>query len=228
MVSELVTNAGEHARPDTGDATVTVTADLRDDGEARLCVADNGRWRTRGRPGDQQFRADHGFGLAMTTSFADHLEIDRSTQGTTVTVRRRLSRPARLLAAEQISPGSAGGTDRAPEVMIIVAQPHAPSSRIAIHGPLDTDTVDDLGTELDRLTLGGTHELTVDLTAVTHLSSAAIAELYRPQRYGPGRPYPLRLYAPAGSTAHHVLSLINLPHTVTDPDPNDNAAGRPR
>ena len=39
--------------------------------------------------------------------------------------------------------------------------------------------MEELGTELDRLTLGGTHALTVDLTAVTHLASAAVAELYR-------------------------------------------------
>ncbi|MCY1141614.1 SpoIIE family protein phosphatase [Actinoplanes sp. Pm04-4] len=217
-VVELVTNAAEHARPDAGDATVTVTADLRNDGEAQLRVADNGRWRHRTRPGDEQFRADHGFGLAMTASFAHHLDIDRSPQGTTVTVRRRLSHPARLLTAAQISHGRPGDDDKPAEVMIILEQPHAASSRIAVHGPLDVDSVEELGTELDRFTLGGTHELTVDLTAVTHLSSAAIAELYRPQRYGDGRPYPLRLYAPAGSTAHHVLSLVNLPHTTTDPD----------
>jgi anti-anti-sigma regulatory factor len=101
--------------------------------------------------------------------------------------------------------------------MLILDQPNAPSSRIAIHGPLDTDTVEALTAELDRLTLGGTHELTVDLTSVTHLASAAIAALYQRHRHGEGRPYPLRLYAPAGSAAHHVLSLINLPHTTTDP-----------
>ncbi|AEV85153.1 hypothetical protein ACWT_4131 [Actinoplanes sp. SE50] len=226
-VGELVTNADEHARPDTADATVTVTAELRDDGEARLCVADNGRWRHRDRPGDEQFRAGHGFGLAMTASFADDLDIDRGEHGTTVSVRRRLYRPARLLTAEQIN-HERPPADEAPKVMIILDQPHAAGSRIAIHGPLDTDTVDNLRTELDRYTLGGTHELTVDLTGVTHLASAAVAELYRPQQYDPARPYPLRLYAPAGSTAHHVLSLINLPHTTTDPDGNDNDPQPPR
>jgi len=226
-VTELVTNAYEHARPDSGDATVTVTAYVRNDGEARLRVSDNGRWLQRARPGDERFRADHGFGLAMIAGFADQLDIDRPDDGTTATVRRRLSRPARLLTAEQISRGRPGAPDRAAEVMIILDQPHASSSRIAIHGPLDTDTAEELGTELDRRTLGGTHQLTVDLTAVTHLGSAAIARLYRPRRSGAGGPYALRLYAPPGSTAHHVLSLINLPHTTTDPDTVDDRE-RPR
>ncbi|GIF05558.1 SpoIIE family protein phosphatase [Actinoplanes siamensis] len=225
-VTELVTNAYEHARTDSDDVTVTVTAYLRNDGEARLCVADNGRWRERARPGDEQLRAGHGFGLAMTAGFADHLDIDRSDDGTTATVRRRLSRPAKLFTDEQISHGRPGATGTAAEVTIMLDQPHARSSRIAIYGPLDTDTVAELGTELDRRTLGGTHELTVDLTAVTHLGSAAIAELYRAQRSGEGRPYPLRLYAPAGSTAHHVLSLINLPHSTTDPDTDDDRERR--
>ncbi|WP_433304349.1 ATP-binding protein [Actinoplanes sp. CA-030573] len=152
-VTELVTNAYEHARPDSGDATVTVTAHLRNHGEARLCVADNGRWHERARPGDQQFRADHGFGLAMTAGFADHLDVDRSDDGTTAPVRRRLSRPAQLLTAEQISHGRPGAADRLAELTIILDQPHAPTSRIAIHGPLHTDTVGELGAELDRLTL---------------------------------------------------------------------------
>ena len=217
-VAELVANAEEHARPDTGDATVTVTADLADDGEARLVVADDGRWRHRTRPGDEQFRTDHGLGLAMTAGLADHLDIDRSRHGTTVTVRRRLSRPARLLTTDEISRGRPAVADEHPEVVLIVDQPHAASSRVAIHGPLDTDTAEELSRELNRLTLGGTHRLTVDLTGVTHLASAAIAELYRPHSHGRGRPYPLDLYAPAGSTAHHVLSLIDLPHATTDPD----------
>lgn len=216
-VVELVTNAYEHARPDTSDATVRVTADLRDDGEARLTVSDDGRWHERARPGDEDYRRDQGYGLAMTASLADHLDIDRGDAGTAVTFRRRLTHSARLLTAGQISHGPARVAEDEPGEMVIAVQPDAPGSRIAIRGPLDASTVEDLGTELDRLTLGGSHELTVDLTAVTHLASAAVAELHR-TRPGTGTGhYPLRLYAPAGSTAHHVLSLVGLPHTTEDP-----------
>ncbi|GIE97440.1 SpoIIE family protein phosphatase [Paractinoplanes rishiriensis] len=216
-VTELVTNALTHGRPDTGPGTVTVTAELRDDGEAQLSVADDGRWREPSRPAGDPAGADHGLGLAMAAAFTDHLDIDRGAAGTTVTVRRRLSRPARLLTGDEISVGVRGAPDEAASLMLVLDQPNAPSNRIAIHGPLDASNVEELGVELDRRTLGGTHELIVDLTAVTHLSSAAVAELYRSGPRGSDRHYPLQLYASAGSTAHHVLGLVGLPHTTRDP-----------
>jgi len=86
-----------------------------------------------------------------------------------------------------------------------------------VHGPLDGNTVDELRVELDRYTLGGSHQLVVDLTAVTRLARAAVAELYRTKPDTDDRLYPLRLFAPAGSTAHHVLALVDLPHTTRDP-----------
>lgn len=223
-VVELVTNAYEHARPDTGDATVTVTAGLQDDGEAWLTVTDDGRWRERDRPGDEDYRRDQGYGLAMTASLAGQLHIDRGEAGTTVTFRRRLSRSARLLTADQISHGRAPAAEDEPGELVIAVQPDAPSSRIAIRGPLDASNAEDLGIELDRLTLGGSHELTVDLTAVTHLASAAVAELYRTIPGTETRRYPLRLYAPTGSVAHRVLSLVGLPHTTQDPHLHQDAS----
>jgi PAS domain S-box-containing protein len=216
-VSELVTNAREHSRPDTADSTVTVTAELGDDGVARLTVADNGRWRERPRPGDSGFRQDHGLGLVLTQSFGDRLDVIPGEHGTTVTLHRRLSRHGRLLTADQL--GRATTRSEADSgLMIILDQPHAASSRIAVHGPLDTDTVDEFRVTLDRHTLGGTHPLIVDLTAVTHLASAAVAELYRTDpTTADRRHYPLTLYAPPGTVAHHVLTLVDLPHTTADP-----------
>lgn len=208
---ELVTNAFEHARPGSTDVVVTVTAELADDGECRLAVADDGRWRPRTRPGDEAFRKDHGYGLAMAASFADHLDVAHDDNGTRATVRRRLSRPAGLLTTDQMSAATARRAARMPELMLILDQPGAPTSRIAVHGALDAGNVEELGLTLDRYTLGGTHQLVVDLTAVTHLASAAVAELYRTR---PG----MRLYAPPGSTAQHVLTLVDLPHTTSDPD----------
>ncbi|WP_307834299.1 SpoIIE family protein phosphatase [Paractinoplanes lichenicola] len=221
---EVVTNSTEHARPDDGGTAVTITAELLDNGEARLVIADNGRWQERPRPGDKRFRRDHGFGLAMAAAFADRLDVDRRPDGTTVTVRRRLSRSAQLLRPAQINFG-ASPASREPEELLIVDQPDAPSSRIALIGPIDVDTIQDLGPELDRYTLGGTHDLVVDLSRVTHLASAGVAELYRTAADGNGRHYPLTLYAPAGSTAHHVLSLVDLPHTTTDPHPETSRSG---
>ncbi|MET9001753.1 hypothetical protein [Amycolatopsis sp. NPDC004169] len=47
---------------------------------------------------------------------------------------------------------------------------------------------------------------------MSHLASAAIAELL-------ARRASLRLYAPPETAAHHVLSLVELEHHTSDPDP---------
>ncbi|MEV0567839.1 STAS domain-containing protein [Dactylosporangium sp. NPDC050588] len=162
------------------------------------------------RPGDARTYRDRSESpgpILVSYTGAEH--------GTTATVHRRLSGPARLLMADQISHGAVLAAHQAADLMRIVEQPDAPSNRIAVHGPLDAHHATRLRAELARRTLGGTHRLTVGLTGVTHLASAAVAELYRHRQDGSG---PLRLYAPAGSTAHHVLTLINLPHSTSDPD----------
>ncbi|HET9139250.1 SpoIIE family protein phosphatase [Actinophytocola sp.] len=217
-VIELVTNAVEHSHPDSVEGTVTVTGTLDPAGVARINVTDDGHWHERARPNSDQFRRDHGIGLALTSQLVDHLDISHSPNGTTATVHHRLTHPARLLTADHITHGR-GPTDARqdpPEPTLIVDQPHASASRIAVHGPLDATTSDHFAHELDRLTLGHTHPLTIDLTAVTHLASAAVAVLHRATTHHTTNTA-LRLYAPAGSPAHHILALVNLPHTTTDP-----------
>ncbi|GAA1583197.1 hypothetical protein [Actinoplanes couchii] len=83
--------------------------------------------------------------------------------------------------------------------------------------PDSAGTTEEMRSELDRYTLGRTHPLIVDLIAVTHLASAAVTALYRTPA-GTA----LTLYAPAGSIAHHVLSLVGLPHVTDDPHHGSN------
>ncbi|MET9262131.1 SpoIIE family protein phosphatase [Amycolatopsis sp. NPDC004079] len=213
-VAELVTNAAEHSHPDSVDGTVTVAARLEADGTARITVADDGRWIERTRPGDDGFRQDHGLGLALAHRFVDRLDLEHGDGGTTATIRHRLSQPVRLLAAEE-----ADETARSAEAAaapLVLVQPHAPGNRVAVHGPLDAVTVEEFAAELDRLTLGGTHKLVLDLTAVTFLGSAAVSVLHRAAAADSP---PFLLYAPENSLAHRVLRLAALPHTTTDPHP---------
>ncbi|WP_290052571.1 SpoIIE family protein phosphatase [Amycolatopsis solani] len=206
---ELVTNAADHAHPDIPGGTATLTAELTTDGRVRMRVSDEGKWRERARPGSEGFREHGGLGLAMTRQFVDQLDIDPGPAGTTATVHHRLSRPSRLLTAEQLT-GTTPAT--APEELtLLLDQPHAPSNRVAVHGPLDGTTADKFAAELDRYTLGGTHTVTVDLIGVSHLASAAIAVLL-------ARRASLRLYAPPETVAHHVLSVVGLEHHSGDPD----------
>lgn len=213
-VTELVTNALQHSHPDSAEGVVVLRGDLDGNGVVHVSVADDGRWIERARPGSEGFRRDHGLGLALASKFVDRLDIDRGEHGTTVTAHHRLRRQVRLLTAERNDTRSARSADAVPELVLVLDQPHAPGNRIAVHGPLDAATSGHLHTELARRTLGGSHGLVVDLSGVTHLASAAVSVLHRATT---GGSVPLRLYAPAGSTAHHVLALAGLPHTTADP-----------
>lgn len=90
-VWEAAVNAIVHGRPAAGPATITVHADLDDAGRAVVQVADRGRWRAPD-PSDPGRRWPGGQGLLVIRQAADDVDISPGPDGTTVTVRRRLSR----------------------------------------------------------------------------------------------------------------------------------------
>jgi PAS domain S-box-containing protein len=210
-VGELVGNAVEHAYGSPPGA-VRVRAECTGRGSVEIEVADDGRWREH--VPDRE--AERGRGLAMATDFVGDLRVETGPSGTTATVLHRLTRPARLLSAGEITPPAAPAPD-VPELLLIFDQPSEGAPRIRVDGPVDAATAGQLREELQMRTRGGTAALTVDLTGVTHLASAGVAVLHeaRTRTDAPGRP--LLLYAPAGSPAQHVMSLVALPHTTTDP-----------
>jgi anti-sigma regulatory factor (Ser/Thr protein kinase) len=105
-VWEAAVNAIVHGRPVAGPATVTVRAGLDIAGRAVIQVSDRGRWRPPGPP-DPGRRWPGGQGLLVIRQAADELDITPGPDGTTVTVRRRLSRPVPGEALPGEYPGSA-------------------------------------------------------------------------------------------------------------------------
>ena len=93
-LGEVMTNAVEHAQPDSVDPAhqVTVNGRLSPDGALELRVADQGQWRT---PRDTPHR---GMGLKVAERFVDRMEFDRTEHGTTVVLIRAVERPVILLA----------------------------------------------------------------------------------------------------------------------------------
>lgn len=147
-VGELVTNAVEHAYDGDrapADGAVTVTATLLASGEAQVSIVDTGTWRA---PAAQDHR---GRGLAISRGLVGHLDLRHDAGGTAVTIRHRLSRPARLLTALDQShqwPLPGEGTPFSVDVA-----PDGGFARVA--GPLDLITARDLRIALFHATHGG-------------------------------------------------------------------------
>ena len=208
-VDELVDNAVEHAYVGAGSpGQVRLEAELREGGELHVCVRDWGRWLTP-TPDDAPEATR---GLALVRGMVDRLHIEKGEDGTLVTVHHRLSRPAQMLTgtdtrAERLPQG---GVDR-PFSLRREAR-----GRLGVSGPVDAEHVHDLRDALrdaspaDRVVL--------DLEGVTLLPSAAVQTLYAARREALDRGGQLVLFAPPGSTAQHVLELVQLPYTLRDPD----------
>jgi anti-anti-sigma factor len=207
---ELITNVVEHAYG-TSAGEVRVRAACTGRGSIEVEVTDDGHWR------EHTPATDRGRGLAMASDFADDLHITTDSAGTTATIRQRMTRPARLLSAEDVTPPAAPAIPEFPELLLILDQPSTGAPRIRVDGPVDATTAGQLREELQMRTHGGTTPLTVDLTGVTHLASAGVAVLYEATTRTDAPGAPLLLYAPAGTPAQHVLTTVTLPHTTTNP-----------
>ncbi len=204
-VDELVVNAVTHAYlPGESAALVCVHALLLESGELRLTVQDWGRWR---EPTHEP--ADATRGLAIARGMVDRLDIDTGSTGTVVTLGHRLSRPARMLTGSETEAGSSYGEPDRPFEL------RSRHGRMRVAGPLDGLHLPYLR---EALRDSGAHRLVLDLSEVTLLCSAGVQTLYAARRESAQRGQQLVLFAPPGSPAQHVLEVVRLPYSLTDPD----------
>lgn len=193
-VGELITNAVEHS----GAATIEIEAVLEPSGVMACSVTDQGRWK------DATPHPDRGRGLGMVSGLVDQLTIDRTGTGTSACFRKRLTRSAQLLT------GSATTAAGAPVWSDpIPFETDVREDVLRVRGPIDLSTADALRAALRRFSRGGTMELTVDLSGVTHLGSAGVQVLHEVHGLEGGS---VHLRAPVGSVAQHVLDLVRLPY----------------
>jgi len=215
-VNELVTNAIEHAYLDSaGPNTVSVTATLTPTGSLRAEVRDHGCWR------EPAPSSDRGLGLVMTSNLVDTLRLTHDGTGTTASVTHELSRPARLLTAEELASGLTPRAAVPANPFLILDQPSAPGPRLRVDGPIDAHTAPLLDNAVRTANGGGTADLTLDLTGVSDLASAGVAVLHRLAALSSTNGGRLCIYAPPGVPADVVMTLVNLPHLTTDPDRAD-------
>jgi anti-anti-sigma factor len=218
-ITELATNAVQHAYLDSPDQPgfaadqpgFTVTAALTPTGRLHAEVRDSGRWRA---PSPSPER---GLGLLMASKLVDGLHLSHDDSGTTATLDHELSRTARLLTAADLAAGVSLRPPGPAEPFLILDQPSAPSPRIRVDGPVDAHTAPQMDDAIRSAGAVGTRDLVVDLTGVTHLASAGVAALHQLAALAAANGGRIRLYAPPGSTADIIMTLVDLAHETVDP-----------
>ena len=203
-LSEYVENAAEHAYRDQSPGSITVDVELSSDGVVEASVIDYGRWRTTSTA-----PSTRGRGLALAEMLGTKCEVVGNTQGTTVRFSLRLSRPARIVTDPQIA-HIAVATAAALDSFSVFEGDGA----VIVTGEVDSATSSVLAGQIAAFSRSGTIALTVDLNAVSHLGSAAISALTDARERAHRQGSELRLIASPGTTAHHVLSLVQVPLVI--------------
>lgn len=164
-------------------------------------MADRGRWR------DPVGQLYGGLGLTMASELVDDVAIDRGGSGTTVRLRHRLGRPVTMSTSSLDTP--MGPADDEPFMAALTAVDD-PDAVLVVRGPIDAAGAVELRDQLRSVTGNGTVSRTVDLSRVTLLASAAVHVLHQACDRSTAQREHLRLLAPRGSAAHHVLEMVGL------------------
>jgi anti-anti-sigma factor len=210
-VTEIITNAVEHAYPAGRSGVVGLDASVSDAGAFECRIVDHGVWRAPD-PGIPW----RGQGLMVAAQVVDQLQVQHlpqdaadppGTRGTVVTLRHQLTRPA-ILAAPAV-PEPAGRAGAPP--FSVTAGLDGPSATATVSGPLDISTADRLAGQLLAACRGGTLPLTVDLRQVALVTSAGVRTLYQISQQLNAHHRELTLLAEPGSSAETILALAGLP-----------------
>jgi anti-anti-sigma factor len=204
-VGEIVTNVVEHAYADHDGPRppLTMEADLTAIGCVEVTVTDRGRWRPHHYIAPYQ-----GLGLSLAGELVDDLAIDRAPTGTTVLLRRAVSRPTTMARPTR---HSMGASSREPDpYLAALTSADDPDAVLVVSGPVDTRTAPRLRDQLRSVTGSGTQSRTVDLTAVTILTSAGVQVLHEARNRSRAHHEQLTLLAHPGSAAHHIMAMTGL------------------
>ncbi|WP_304108778.1 SpoIIE family protein phosphatase [Mycolicibacterium bacteremicum] len=195
-INEAIANVAEHAYPAGGP--LRLTGRLGADGCAQVTIADDGAWRPPEAGRESR-------GLSMIDRLIDHVAI-RHEPATTVVLRHRISRAA--LVASTAAPAAPDS----PAARIYASEVHRPAEVLTLRvmGAIDCTNAQRFAADLSDAAQGGTVALTVDLNAVTMLSSMAVRALFHTRDQLDGQRNALTLAAAPGSPAASVLDLVGL------------------
>uniref|UniRef100_UPI001BDC4EA6 ATP-binding protein n=1 Tax=Pseudonocardia lacus TaxID=2835865 RepID=UPI001BDC4EA6 len=200
VVSELVSNAVEHAYPPDRPGRVAVGAVVDGQSGLLVTVTDRGTWAAeRPRPG---------YGLAVARELSETMRVATGDDGTRVEATFALCHPTVAHPA-----GSRAGLRPAVSAAFEVQEPPGGPPVVRVHGPLDLPVVDELRSALLHSSGGGTRAVVLDLTGTTGIAGSGVRLLYELGRFTDP---PLRVRAPVGSVAHGVLTVAGLGHLLVD------------
>jgi serine phosphatase RsbU (regulator of sigma subunit)/anti-sigma regulatory factor (Ser/Thr protein kinase)/anti-anti-sigma regulatory factor len=200
-ISEFVENAVEHGYGTEVSGGVVVEASLSGDGNLHAAVIDRGQWKDH-REGER----GRGRGLAMAEALVSQALITRTDNGTTASVKHRLSRPANFVTDTIVSRAAYGRPIDNEFVSTVRDAGH-----IVVSGDVDSNTASTLDRLIAVESRSGIAPLTIDLSAVTHLGSAGVSALAAARERALRQGGDCELIAPPGSPAHHILSMVRLP-----------------
>lgn len=210
-VNEAIANVAVHAYPDCAPGPLRVTGKLQPGGVAEVCIGDDGQWRT---PGIADI--GRGRGLAMMERLLDEVTVKHdgaprpAGNGTVVTLRHKVSRPALVASSRPGSSPSAFG----PHSYRAERYDEPGRATLTVTGAVDALTADQFSADLSDAAQGGTVGLTVLLDQVTLLTSKGVRALFMTRDQLAAHQRPFTLMAAAGSPAAVVLDLVGLSRTA--------------
>jgi anti-anti-sigma factor len=214
-MSEFVENAVEHGygtEPSDGAPNdIVVEAALAGDGVLHASVIDHGQWKDHREGGHGRGR-----GLAMAEALVSQARVSHGAGGTTASLSHRLSRPANFVTDNTVSRADHHRPVDSEFVSLVCSGELA--GHIVVSGDVDATTASTLDRQIAVESRSGIAPLTIDLSGVTHLGSAAVSALAAARDRAHTQGGELVLVAPPGSPAHHVLSLVQMPVVGNDPE----------
>jgi PAS domain S-box-containing protein len=212
-VGEAVANVVVHAYPGE-PGPVVVEVEHHRAGRVAVTVSDQGRWQ---RTESDGAHSRSGRGLRMMRETTDVCEIDRTPEGTVVSMDRTVGVPTVLRLTAGVAPDVVGADDWHPVAALCIERnSRSERAHLELTGWLDAAAVPDLRAETLRASRGGAHPLTLDLEAVTGIASAGVQLLYELAEMAPGGEA-LELRASPRSAAAHILGLVDLQHLIRTP-----------
>lgn len=206
-IGEITANVVEHAYPIDRVGEVRIDAALDRAGVVHVHVADDGAWRpplahppTRGR------------GLWLAGEMVDELHVTQGDgapgcEGTVITLHRRLRR-GRAQRDAAVGRGGMSKSERAADRAELRMESDGASLRV--YGSVDVASATHFAEGLNRVTRGGVHPVSIDLSEVSLLTGAGVRVLFELRDRLRGHGHALTVGAASGTPAHDVLKLSGL------------------